>query len=84
MQFEHPFCRAKRRFAQRGIESLAGEWPKRAIEDLPLPEGEGWGEGEAHAIMNRHAISFPTDNPPSTESFWLRKARQHFLFSQAR
>jgi hypothetical protein len=50
-----------------------GEWPKLVTEDLPLPEGEGRGEGEAHVIMNRRAISFRTENLPSTASFRPRE-----------
>ena len=36
----------------RWIESQTHEIPESGIQFLPLPKGEGWGEGEGDVIHN--------------------------------
>jgi hypothetical protein len=63
IQFERPFCRAKREQSKRGIESLIGGQPISTIKESLLPKGEGQDEGETRLITERPVIFCRREKP---------------------
>ncbi len=74
----------KRDMFQRGIESPNGERPRSATKDLPLPWGEGWGEGEPCPITQRRIIFFKILRPPLSTSLLRSKRPKTRLLNTAR